>query len=322
MTLPAGVVPDTLTTLGIPVVGTKGDELQAHCPAHLQRTGKEDANPSWYINARTGMHICFSCNFRGTLEYLVAVLTGVDLDRATALVQGREQHLDTASIHARLARVDHAEQQARARQSCLPESSLALFDAPPSWALTDRKLTASAAASYQILWHADREQWIAPLREPVAAGLLGWQAKGQLDRSFRNYPVTVKAKSTLFGWTAVADQDCIIAVESPLDAVRLESVGIPGGVAFCGATVSEEQFILLRQAPRLVVAFDNPKVDIAGARAGRMFLEQAQRLGLDFWFFAYGGTPCKDVGEMPARDIRRGVRDAAHCVRGVKAMYR
>ena len=52
---------DTLARLEIAVTSIRGVEIQALCPAHFERTGKEDHNPSWYINADTGAHICFSC---------------------------------------------------------------------------------------------------------------------------------------------------------------------------------------------------------------------------------------------------------------------
>ena len=54
---------DLLERLSIEVVSIHGDEIKAHCPAHLERKGREDTNPSWYINADTGVHNCFSCHF-------------------------------------------------------------------------------------------------------------------------------------------------------------------------------------------------------------------------------------------------------------------
>ena len=50
---------DTLERLGIEVVSTRGSEIQGYCPAHVERTGHEDRNPSWWINSDTGAHICF-----------------------------------------------------------------------------------------------------------------------------------------------------------------------------------------------------------------------------------------------------------------------
>jgi hypothetical protein len=38
---------------------------------HFARTGKADNSPSWWINLSTGMHICFSCGYKGNLLQLV-----------------------------------------------------------------------------------------------------------------------------------------------------------------------------------------------------------------------------------------------------------
>ena len=46
----------TLADLGIKVIGARGWEVQGECPAHEERTGHPDRNPSWYINADSGAH--------------------------------------------------------------------------------------------------------------------------------------------------------------------------------------------------------------------------------------------------------------------------
>ena len=68
-----------LERLGIEIIGIHGDEIKGHCPAHLERKGKADSNPSWSINADTGVHNCFSCHFKGN------VLTLIEVRRTTAM---------------------------------------------------------------------------------------------------------------------------------------------------------------------------------------------------------------------------------------------
>ena len=63
-----------LDRLGIEIISITGDEIKAHCPAHLERKGKLDSNPSWSINADTGAHNCFSCHFRGNVHTLVSYI--------------------------------------------------------------------------------------------------------------------------------------------------------------------------------------------------------------------------------------------------------
>jgi DNA primase len=105
----------------------------------------------------------------------------------------------------------------------------------------------------------------------------------------------------------------MIAVESPLDVVRLASVGITGGVATYGAIVSTAQFNLLRGAERLIFALDN---DNAGQSASMTMLELCKEMGKEAWFFNYSHTDMKDVGAMSKVEIESGLETAKHMVRG------
>ena len=67
-----------LSRLGLEVVSVKGSEIQSYCPGHKTIKGKEDSNPSWYINADTGAHICFSCGYKGSLMSLICDVKQVD----------------------------------------------------------------------------------------------------------------------------------------------------------------------------------------------------------------------------------------------------
>ena len=71
-------VEKVLLSLDIPLVSQRGEEVQGLCPMHKARTGKEDHNPSWWINSVTGAHICFSCGYKGNVYTLVADIKGID----------------------------------------------------------------------------------------------------------------------------------------------------------------------------------------------------------------------------------------------------
>ena len=125
--------------------------------------------------------------------------------------------------------------------------------------------------------------WILPIRS-ADGKLLGWQEKGQLSRRFFNRPPGIPKSKTLFGLNVWQPGQMII-VESPLDAVKLKSLNIPGAVATCGAIVSNEQLELMRRADLLIIAMDN---DSAGNKATQFLLQSFRRLGLEGWFFNYG----------------------------------
>ncbi|KJK56214.1 toprim domain-containing protein [Saccharothrix sp. ST-888] len=289
-------VPQALQRLGVEPLRETADEVNARCPMHLALTGKADRNPSFWVNTRTGRYICFSCRYSGVFVQLVADV--LDTDRESAVRWIAKQGL--YRLHA------DEEDQAPARPDVsVTEASLALFSHPPPQALAERKLTADACAAYGVLWDPAAEHWIIPIRHPETGVLLGWQEKGY--RYFRNYPDGVVKSATLFGYHTPYG-DFSILLESPLDAVRLASLGIPGAVAAYGAYVSAAQMQLLRRRSGvLVLALDN---DVTGLRSRDSLYRTWRPRGLRMKYANYQGISAKDVGEMTDSDARRAIETA------------
>jgi DNA primase len=298
---------DTLDRLDVKYVGTRGSEIQGFCPGHLRRTGHEDRNPSWYINSETGAHICFSCGFKGSLTFLVCYLKGfytdTDLDISKAKEWlGEVGELSDAFERALKPKVIFEE------VTYITEATLAAFTLPPAYALKSRGLTREAAQHYGLLWDVRRELWIIPIRDPETGKLLGWQEKGYTGRYFNNYPAGVKKSRTLFGYDKYISGPMIL-VESPLDVVRLASVGILGGVAAYGSIVSKDQVSLLKDAGVLYLALDN---DEAGQHSTVDILDASFEEGFECWMFNYTHTDMKDVGGMSKSEILAGLENAQH----------
>ena len=108
----------------------------------------------------------------------------------------------------------------------------------------------------------------------------------------------------------------MIVVESPLDVVRLASIGIKGGVAVYGALVSQAQFALIRGADRIIFAMDN---DAVGKNSSLDLLNMCKQVDKEAWYFDYSSTDAKDIGGMSLDEVRYGLDNAKHTVRGVKA---
>jgi len=294
-----------LDTLGVEHVSAYGDEVRGYCPAHKARTGKDDRNPSWYINAETGAHICFSCQFKGSVVSLVAHIKNIEFDDARIwLNEGGE-------LTELFERAISKPKEMFEEVVYVSEASLAAFTEPPEYALKARGLTAEACALHQILWDKRRELWIIPLRDPSNGQLLGWQEKGFSSRYFKNCPTGVKKSECLFGYQQYSGGDMLV-VESPLDVVRLESIGISGAVAVFGAQVSDKQLGYIRNADRLLLAMDS---DQAGVAASDKLLKATQYLNFEAWFFNYDHTDMKDVGGMSKAEVLQGINSAVHSVR-------
>jgi 5S rRNA maturation endonuclease (ribonuclease M5) len=299
---------DVLARLGVEFYSTRNYEIQAECPAHEERTGHKDRNPSFYINADTGLFICFSCGWKGTVNTLIRYVSGSE-DTRQWLSSG-------AGLSTRIKRLTQ-ERPKIEEQTHITESMLGAFTTPPEHALRARGLTVEAAHEYGLLWDERKQNWILQIRDPKTDKLLGWQEKGFATRYFRNYPTGVQKSSTLFGFNRYEGGDLIV-VESPLDVVRLASLVIHRGVAVYGAIVSKEQFNIIRGADRVIFAMDN---DEAGLKSSSNLLDLCKEYEKEAWFFNYKNTDMKDVGAMSKDEIVYGLEHAKHIVHGKKALH-
>lgn len=295
-----------LDRLGIEVISITGDEIKGHCPAHLERTGKEDSNPSWFINADSGVHHCFSCGFRGSVTSLIERIQGVDSLTASTWLNSGERNLTRAfeRLIAPPKKEEHVQE--------VTESMLSAFVDPPEDALRSRGLTLEAAQYYGLLWNARTASWVTPMRDTITGSLIGWQEKAHKGRHFNNFPTGVKKSNTIFGYHKYSSGPMVV-VESPLDAVRLRSVGITGGVSTYGCSISKAQLNAIRGAESVIFALDNDK---AGIEASKEMLEACKEYKFDAYFFNYSDTPIKDVGGMSKNEILSGLRSAIHSIRG------
>jgi DNA primase len=294
----------TLNTLGIQVIGTRGVEVQAACPAHEERTGHADRNPSWYINSESGAHICFSCGFKGNIHSLISYMKGIPLDQATEFASTRLNLTD------RMLRLLNPVEAKEEEKVIVTESMLSAFVDVPDEALKARGLTREAANTYRIRWDRHKNNWIIPVRH-VYGHLLGWQEKGFTNRYFNNHPKGMKKGHSLFGYDQYSSGDMVV-VESPLDVVRLASIGIPGGVATYGCSISIDQLSAIRGADRIIFAMDN---DEAGRSASRDLFQRCRELKTEAWFFNYGNIDVKDVGAMSRPEVISGLNTAKHMLR-------
>jgi hypothetical protein len=301
-----------------------GHEALALCPGHKERTGKADNSPSWWINLETGMHLCFSCGFKGNLLQLICSVKGFYTNAF-----GKEIGFDYRAAEAWLATVDEVSiEDLQERLRSLPayvaplakplemsEARLAVFVHPPVEVLESRSISIEASSKYNLMWDEKRKNWILPLRDPHFKKLLGWQEKGTVERTFMNRPAGLAKSKTLFG-IENQNENVVVVVESPLDCARLASAGVEGAVAVCGSSISEDQVKLLRFSGKIIAAFDNDK---AGEKASRELLNWGRKYGLNLFFFNYGSSGAKDPGDLTNEEIAWGIANAKSSLLGESA---
>lgn len=315
-----------LAALGIEVQDVRYGELQALCPQHEARTGKKDHSPSWSFNPELGVFHCFSCGYSGNAVNLVVDMLDLrnrwdapDFDAAEDWL--RTFDLDLGSLGKRLKKIkDRFESYEGPAPKPIPmtEARLALFVEPPEWALVARGIDCISAKTYGVLWDDEAEAWVLPIRETDTHKLMGFQIKGQGNRTFMNRPTGMKKSTTFFGWNTITeDTTTVVVVESPLDAVRIFALtGIPT-VAIMGAKLSDTQINLLLRFDVVILALDNDK---AGKTAMRHFYTQARKYGISWKAFAYANSTGKDPGDLTDSQVRRGVSGAMNSAYGLKRL--
>ena len=301
-----------LLNLDVSMVAQRGNEVNGLCPMHKARTGNDDHSPSWWVNLETGVHLCFSCGYKGNMYTLVRDLKGMDhFDIQDFLKEKTELPLDVL-----MKRLKDLPQYITPDEPIgMSEARLAVFTDVPDKELKKRFLTREATDAHGVVWDTKNSAWILPIREPNDFSLWGWQEKGSTGRFFKNYPAGVKKSKTVFGVHILDESKPLWVVESPLDAVRLTGLGY-NAIATYGAIISEDQGKLMRRATQLISAFDN---DQAGKKASKQMLGFSRKYGFDLRYFNYSGIDVKDVGDMTEKEIARGLEAAKHMIYGKEA---
>lgn len=273
-------IEDVLEQLQIQVSNV-GKEISAHCPFHV------DSHPSFSMNAKSGLWICYQCGESGTLEMLVEKVGGTvnvkSFLRETKAKKVKKKEPPKEELPTEVV-VDPNVIQVRYEA----------FGFPPRRFLEERMISRAAAEQYGLKW--DRG-WVIPIIEPHTHDLMGWQWKRGED--VYNYPRTVKKSQTLFGlnWLTTGH---IVLVESPLDVVRLASVGVTA-VASYGAMVSRIQTqLLVSFADRVILALD---ADEEGERQ----MDKLQKYLIKFVMTTRPSFPAgiKDPGDMDDQTVER-----------------
>lgn len=305
-----------LEEIGVRIGRETDDEIFGYCPGHKENLGREDRSPrTWSVNRATGNHHCFACGYGGTLPELV--MEHGKLGYWGALKLLRDFEVDLADPDD-LPTTYHDRGGKKAKVSKpLADDALAQFELPPDKELRRRKISAKAAAYYDIGWDPDIKCWITPIKL-LGGQVLGWQAKNK--RMFDNYPEGVTKQVTCFGIDRFEAGETAVLVESPLDVAHAYTEGFDGFLSSYGVGVSDEQMrLILSLTDRLVLALDHDDDGrawtrrlITGDRGPRKPKGVAWGAKFDLHVINYSRTDAKDPGEMTGDEIEWALENAMH----------
>jgi DNA primase len=298
---------DLLQELGLRNIRERGEEVWAGCPNH------KDSGDSWSINARTGLHSCFGCHYKGDLDQLILdIRRDWTVAQAVALVDqfGVRPSLDDLLDRAETRASTPLQAPERKPRVFVPELALKDYETPPLSQLERRCISPESAAAFGIRWNTRRDAWVLPIR--TAGGvLLGWQEKG--PAGVRNRPTEMEKSATVFGAERLRSCASLIVVESPLDAAVVHTLGFEHVVATFGAAVSERQMRMCREyADEIVLALDNDTEgteNMARIASGQTWNMKSRMKESTSWsdlvpmrVINYDTMPEKDIGEIAQRE--------------------
>jgi DNA primase len=289
------MIEDLLEHIGLEDLQPKEVEIGARCPLHERRTGEREHRPRhFFVNRRTGMYHCFSCDYSGSLIKLVMDTTRLGLWDAHQLIRRFDIDLE-----------DTEEKWEPPVASATLEAKLAEFTKPPERAIKRRHLRREAIDRFGLCWDPEESAWICPIYSPLGE-LWGYQAK--TAEWVRNRPPGIRKSLTLFGVQVVQYSPQVVLVESPLDAAYLDGLGYAAMSSF-GAGVSDSQMrLIIERFDELVLALDN---DEAGRNETTRLLTEHWHHRIPITVFNYSNAlKGKDPGELSANQIRAGLEDS------------
>ena len=290
-----------------------GYEWQALCPFH------QDSSPSFSINIRKGLYICYACGVKGNMKQLAEHFNVKDSPVAEEVsIEEVKQKLDDL-----LKELTQTERPAVG--ITIPERYLQSISGEEYW-IGKRQLEKDTMETYRLGYDDINDEAIIPLSDMHGRvlGLIRRRMGAEMPRYM--YPRGLKIKQCLFG-ADVAKRDYEMLAMSKSQAQQLPYAGLLGrydraiapalvitegsvdamvayrsgaiGVAMLGARISAEQIEIIRKLapPQIIVATDR---DRAGREAEIQVvsaLKQA-RLGIHIGTTEWSSDFGKDLAEL------------------------
>ena len=281
-----------------------GHEWQCLCPYH------DDTSPSFSVNVRKGLFVCYACGAKGRMESLAKYLkTGEVL----------ENHSSIDDVKAKVAAL---RDDGPVRQRIVAPEWLDYWRADDTyrdkWAT--RSITADPVCDLFCLgYDVEMDALVIPIHD--------WS--GRVVETFKRYmdpepgtpkykyPRQFKIAHHLYGaWQArtyspVSRLPMVAITEGSIDTLSVWQAGTPS-VALLGARLSQAQhkFLQALDPIEVLILTDN---DTAGKQAALEIQTALRRTGIMVNRPRFWPKGAKDVGEMSTDQVVEVVESASRC---------
>jgi DNA primase len=245
---------EIIELFGLQNVQMRGDEITCSCPFPENHT-RGDKRPSFGISVSKGAYNCFSCGESGSLVTLAQKVLGM-----TRLEAMNAVYHDLTTEEA--LRMMGGERYVPSRVSPM-EFDISKWSRNRHEYWRARGFNEETIGKWQLGYDPSENRVVVPIY--FKKQLVGWtkRAVDDVTRPKWSHSPGIPKSQILFGMDNFVGESAIL-VEAPLSAIMLDQYGIKGAVASFGASLSDEQAVLLRNNYNNVLIFYDP--DEAGMK--------------------------------------------------------
>lgn len=231
---------------------SKGDKnVVVTCPlARWTHEGGEDHHPSLSVKIEpdgSSVFICFSCDSRGTIPTLLAMLQShgvvLDADLIEEVLSREKVDLKARALRA-VDRFDFNKVMSKKKDLApFSEKELDKFRGKLHPYILGRGVTLDVCRTWGVGWDEDDQRLIFPVRRLGGAlvGIVGRVVVPNRRPKYKNY-LNFPKSAYLYGEHFLdRDYDKVILVEGLLDVLRMQMFGFRNVMATLGIHLSSEQ---------------------------------------------------------------------------------
>lgn len=246
---------EIIDTFALRNASINGDEIICSCP-FTQNHKHGDRHPSFGISVSKQVYNCFSCHESGSLVTLATEVLG--MTRLQAL-----EEINGSLTEGEISGMIYGREYEDAKPINPIDADVGRWMTGPRDYWYSRGFDDETIGKWRLGFDMVEQRATVPVY--FKGELVGWTKRASSDSQkpkWTHFPGMPKGR-ILFGMDN-SKIDSAILVEAPLSAIKLDQYGFPNAIASFGASLSDEQALLIRSHYNNVLIFYDP--DDAGRR--------------------------------------------------------
>jgi len=260
-------VDKVLNRLGQNVVVETGDERYLNCPFH------SDSDPSFSINSKTGLWVCFAGCGQGNLKGFVSKVLGISFRDAEMWLEGYEEIATVSILKQKLdkTRVPIYECKTEVVNYWSDRMLEPYYNGVMSNYIFQRGFSKEILKEYEVGYDMRTKDIVIPARDEDGK-LVGIIKRSTTSGIRYTNSLGFPKKTFLFGLNRIilsTGEKRVFVVEGPLDVIWMAQAKMPA-VGLLGSDMTDVQAqLLIKNFITVVLVLDNDKAGMEGTEIAR-----------------------------------------------------